>query len=48
MCSQSASFTACVAVMYSASIVDNVTIGCFLELQDMAPPSIMKMYPDVE
>ena len=46
--SQSASFAACVAAMYSASVMDNAMIGCFLELQDTAPPSIVKMYPDVE
>jgi hypothetical protein len=38
-----ASFAAWVAAMYSASVVDRATIGCFFELHEMAPPSIVKM-----
>src|SRR5882724_7546931 len=33
-----ASFIACAAMMYSASVVDSVIIGCFLELHVTAPP----------
>ena len=38
-----ASFAACVAAMYLASVVESMTTDCFLELQDMAPPSIVKI-----
>ena len=38
--SHMASFVACVAAIYCASIIDNVIIGCFFELQVMAPPPI--------
>ena len=41
-CNQMASFAACIAAMYSASVVDNVTGSCFLVDQDTAPPSTMK------
>ena len=34
--------------MYSASVVDSAMIGCFFELQDTAPPSIVKTYPEME
>jgi hypothetical protein len=33
---QKISFDACVAAMYSASVVDKATIGCFFELQAKA------------
>ncbi len=36
------SFVACVFAMYSASVVDNVIVGCHLLFQEMAPPPIMK------
>ncbi len=35
-------FVACMFAMYSASVVDNVIVGCRLLLQEMAPPPIMK------
>ena len=44
---QIASLAAWVCVMYSASIVDNVTNSCFFEDQEMAPPSIIKTYPEI-
>jgi hypothetical protein len=34
--------------MYSASVVESATIGCFFELHEIAPPSIVKTYPDME
>ena len=34
--------------MYLASVVDSATSDCFFELQDTAPPSIVKTYPDIE
>ena len=40
---QRASFAACVAVMYSASVVESATIGCFFKLQETTPPSIVNM-----
>ena len=43
-----ASLAACVAAIYSASVVDNAMIDCFFELQETAPPSIVKMYPEME
>src|SRR3954464_6086383 len=36
--SHTASCTAAAAAMYSASIVDNAIISCFLLLQEIAPP----------
>jgi len=42
------SFAAYMAVIYSASVVDSATSDCFFELQDTAPPSIVKMYLDIE
>ena len=32
------SFITCITMMYSASVVDNAMIGCFLELQETMPP----------
>jgi hypothetical protein len=43
-----ASFVACVFAMYSASVGDNVIVGCRLLLQEMAPPLIMKTNPVVD
>jgi len=43
-----ASFLACVFAMYSASVVDNVIVGCRLLLQEMAPSPIMKTNPVVD
>ncbi len=37
-----ASFVACVFALYSAFVVDNVIVGYRLQLQEMAPPPIMK------
>ena len=36
-----------VAATSSASVVDNVTIGCFLEDYEIAPEPSMKTYPEV-
>ena len=41
--SHMASFVACTAVTYLASIVDRVTMGCFLELQATTPPPMWNM-----
>ncbi|KIK32661.1 hypothetical protein CY34DRAFT_100975, partial [Suillus luteus UH-Slu-Lm8-n1] len=45
--SQMASFAACVAATYSASVVESVTSSCFFELQDTAPPSSKNAYPEI-
>ena len=34
--------------MYSASVVDRATVGCFLEDQAMAPPPIRNTNPDMD
>ena len=34
--------------MYLASVVDNAMMGYFLELQEIAPPSMMNVYPNIE
>src|SRR5438270_12616584 len=46
--SHTASCTAAAAAMYSASIVDNVIISCFLLHQEIAPPFSMKTKADVD
>ena len=40
-----ASLVVCVVVTYSDSAVESVTIFCFLEDQETAPPSIRNVYP---
>ena len=45
--SHKASLAACIAAMYSLSIIDNEMISCFLEDHDTAPPSIKKVYPEI-
>jgi hypothetical protein len=45
---QSASLEVYVAAMYSASVVDRVTMGCFLELQETAPLWIVNTDPEIE
>jgi hypothetical protein len=47
-CSQINSFVACVDAINSASVEDKAMTGYFLELQEIAPPSIRKIYPDIE
>ena len=42
------SFAAWVCAMYSASVLDNMTIYCFLELQVMAPMPIWNKYLEIE
>ena len=37
-----------VVPLYSASVLDNATVGCFLLLQVIAPPPSEKKNPDVE
>ena len=34
--------------IYSASIVDNAIVGCFLKFQEIAPPFMRKMYPVIK
>ena len=34
--------------MYSASILDNATVGCFLELHVVAPPESIDTYPEID
>src|SRR5260370_42447392 len=46
--SQTSSFAACAAAMYSASVLDSATALCFFELQLMAAPASKKTYPDVD
>src|SRR6266478_5416001 len=43
--SQRASFVACVAAMYSDSVVDRETISCRLADQETAPPLTINAYP---
>jgi hypothetical protein len=45
--SQTASFAAWVIATYSASVIKSETSSCFLELQEIAPPSIMNVYPEI-
>ncbi len=47
LCSQSASFTLCVAATYSLLVVDRETISCHLEDHKMVPPSMRKAYPEM-
>ena len=37
-----ASFVVCVMATYLLSVVESETISCFLDAQDMVPPSIRK------
>src|SRR5258707_15149867 len=46
--SHTASFAACPPAMYSASVLDNATALCFLELQLVAPPPSVKAYLEVD
>jgi hypothetical protein len=46
--SQQASLPASDRATYSASVVDNAIVVCFLDLQVIAPPLDKKMYPDVD
>jgi hypothetical protein len=41
--SQMASLVAWAPAMYSASVLERATVGCFLELQLMVPPPKVKM-----
>ncbi|KIJ07284.1 hypothetical protein PAXINDRAFT_50172, partial [Paxillus involutus ATCC 200175] len=45
--SQMASFEACVAATYSASVVERVTSSCFFDAHETAPPSSRNAYPDI-
>src|SRR6266481_6239367 len=46
--SQTASFAPWQLAMYSASVLDVATVGCFLELQEIMPVPRLKAYLDVE
>src|SRR5277367_51819 len=46
--SHMASFAACVRPTYSDSVLERVMMGCFFELQDIAPLPIKKAYPEIE
>ena len=48
VCKYITSFTAWVCAMYSASVLDNTTIYCFLELQVTAPAPIWNEYLEIE
>ena len=37
-----ASFMVCMVMRYSASVLESVIMGCFLELQETVPQSIIK------
>lgn len=34
--------------MYSDSVDESATVDCFLELQEMGPPTSVNIYPEVE
>ena len=46
--SQSASHAAVHAALYSASVDERATVGCFLLSQDITPEASMKQYPVVD
>ena len=46
--SHTASQTAIVAPLYSASLLDKATVGCFLQLQEIAPLPREKTNTDVD
>ena len=46
--SHTASQAATAAPLYSASVLDSATVGCFLLLQEIAPLSTEKTKPDVD
>ena len=48
VCKYIASFVAWVCAMYSTSVLDNVTMYCFFELQVMAPVPMWKEYPEIK
>ena len=45
---QKASQVALVNALYSASVDDKETIGCFLLLHDMTHEPMLKAYPEVD
>ena len=45
---QMASQVALVKALYSVSMDDIETIGCFLLLHDMTPEPMLKAYPEVD
>ena len=49
MClNQMASQVALVKALYSASVDDKETVGCFSLLHDMTPKPILNAYPEVD
>src|SRR5258708_2209323 len=46
--SQTSSFAASAAAIYSAWVEEVATVDCCLDIQDMAPPKKRKAYPDTE
>jgi len=46
--SHRASFVACMVAIYSTSVVERETRGCFFELQLTAPPLMRKAYPEIK
>ena len=42
------SFAACCRASNSASVVDVVTVFCFLDFQSIGPPNILNTYPSVD
>src|SRR5579859_2431609 len=42
------SFTACVMAMYSDSVDDNATVGCFFDVQEIVPPPSVNTYPPTD
>jgi len=48
MAEPQASLLASVIAMYSASVVESATIGCFLDRQEIAPHPNTKAYPEIE
>ena len=46
--SHMASLVACVVTTYSALVMDNVMIDCFLKLYDTTPPPMRNVCPEIE
>src|SRR5271169_3072689 len=42
------SFAACVRAMYSDSVEERATVGCFLAAHEIAPPHKVKIYPPID
>lgn len=45
---QSACCIVRLSAMYSASMLDKATVGCFFDVQDIGPPMAKKTIPDMD